>query len=327
MPGRRRELWPKDDWAVAQAQQRQLLQLGFVDVVIGRVIARLKAAGMYDRSLMIVLSDHGVAFRSGSPRRDFTDETAAQIMRIPLILKLPVDSPAIVDGTFTLGKLKVNDRNVETIDLVPTIADILGVAVPWKTDGTSVVGVGAKEPATKSIFYDMARQETRLRPARPGPSGRRFKSSWTRLDGSPIRIGFRRPPRFASLIGLQTSRLQIADGGCAVAVDYLSDFSQMDRDGAVVPFEFAGQFEGELPADGLSFLAVSINGTVRAVTRSWRAAPREWLATPGARCLAQRHECRGSVQDRGVVGRDVAAPVCGSRGPFTLSADATDRAV
>ena len=72
-----------------KAHQRQMLQLGYVDAVIGRVIARLKAAGMYDRSLVIVLSDHGIAFRSGSPRRDFTEETAAQIMRIPLILKLP----------------------------------------------------------------------------------------------------------------------------------------------------------------------------------------------------------------------------------------------
>ena len=133
------------------------------------------------------------------------------------------------------------------------------------------------------------------------------------------------PPRFVGLIGQQTSRLRIADGDCAVAVDYLSDFSQMNRDGAVVPFEFAGQFEGELPAEGPPFLAVSINGTVRAVTRGWRAAPREWLATPGARCMAQRHECRGSVQDRGVVERDVAAQVYGSRGPFTLIAEAPDR--
>ena len=64
MPGRQRELWPHDDWAVAQGHQRQLLQLGFVDAVIGRVVARLKAAGMYDRSLVIVLSDHGTRLPS-----------------------------------------------------------------------------------------------------------------------------------------------------------------------------------------------------------------------------------------------------------------------
>ncbi len=279
LPGRKRELWPRDDWAVAQGQQRQLLQLGFVDAVIGRIIARLKAAGMYDRSLVIVLSDHGSAFRSGSPRRDFTDDTAAQIMRIPLILKLPADSPAVIDGTVALGDQKVNDRNVETIDLVPTIADLLDIAVPWKTDGTSMVGIAAKEPATKMMFYDMARRTRGY--DRRGPD--LSPALQSKLDifgrsGNPYRVPT--PPRFADLMGQQTSRLQIADGDCAVAVDYLSDFSRMNRDGAVVPFEFAGQFEGKLPPDGPPFLAVSINGTVRAVTRGWRAAPRQWLATP-----------------------------------------------
>ena len=279
MPGRQRELWPQDDWAVAQGQQRQLLQLGFVDAVIGRVVARLKAAGMYDRSLVIVVSDHGVAFRSGSPRRDFTDETAAQIMRIPLILKLPADSPAVVDGTFTLGDLNVNDRNVETIDLVPTIADLLGIAVPWKTDGTSVVGIAAKAPSTKTMFYDMARRRRDYdwRGPNLSPALQDSLDTFGR-SGNPYRVPT--PPQFASLIGQHTSRLRIADGECAVAVDYLSDFSRMNRHGAVVPFEFAGTFEGKLPPEGAPFLAVAINGTVRAVTRGWRAAPREWLATP-----------------------------------------------
>ncbi len=279
MPGRQRELWPHDDWAVAQGHQRQLLQLGYVDAVIGRVVARLKAAGLYDRSLVIVLSDHGIAFRPGSPRRDFTEDTAAQIMRIPFILKLPADSPAVIEGTIALGDLNVNDRNVETIDLVPTIADLLGIAVPWKTDGTSVVGIAAKQPATKTMFYDMARRRRDFDWRGPDLS----PALQDRLEtfgqsGNPYRVPTL--PRFASLIGQHTSRLRIADGDCAVAVDYLSDFSRMNRDGAVVPFEFAGQFEGTLPPEGAPFLAVSINGTVRAVTRGWRAAPREWLATP-----------------------------------------------
>ena len=279
LPGRKRELWPEDDWAVAQAHQRQLLQLGFVDAVIGRIVARLKAAGMYDQSLVIVLSDHGVAFRSGSPRRDFTEETAAHIMRIPLMLKLPAASPAVIESTFALGDLKVNDRNVETIDLVPTIADLLGIAVPWRTDGTSLVGIGAKEPETKTMYYDMARRKRDYDRRGPdlAPALQRELDTFGR-SGNPYRVPT--PPRFVGLIGQQTSQLQIADGDCAVAVDYLSDFSQMNRDGEVVPFEFAGQFEGKLPPEGPPFLAVSINGTVRAVTRGWRAAPREWLATP-----------------------------------------------
>ncbi len=279
LPGRKRELWPHDDWAVAQGQQRQLLQLGFVDAVIGRIIARLKAAGMYDRSLVIVLSDHGAAFRSGSPRRDFTDETAAQIMRIPLILKLPADSPAVIDGTVALGRSE--GQRSERRDDRPGSDNRRPPRHRRALEDRWHFGGWHRREGTRDQD-DVLRYgspETRLRQAWPGPCARASKQAghlW------PVRESVSRAdaPALRSLIGQQTSRLQIADGDCAVAVDYLSDFSRMNRDGAVVPFEFAGQFEGKLPPDGPPFLAVSINGTVRAVTRGWRAAPREWLATP-----------------------------------------------
>ena len=124
--------------------------------------------------------------------------------------------------------------------------------MPWKTDGTSVVGVGAKEPATKTMFYDMARQRRDY--DRRGPDlapALQSKLDTFGRSANPYRVPT--PPRFVSLIGQHTSRLRIADGDCAVAVDYLSDFSQMNRDGAVVPFEFAGQFEGELPRKARRF--------------------------------------------------------------------------
>jgi hypothetical protein len=279
LPGRKRELWPRDGWAVAHVYQRQMLQFGFVDAVIGRLVARLKAAGMYERSLVILLSDHGSAFRPGSPRRDFTDETAAQIMRIPLILKLPANSPHVISGTVDLGGLHVNDRNVQTIDLVPTIADVLGIDMPWKTHGTSLVDTKAMEPATKTMFYDLARRRRDY--DRNGPDlSPDLRSKLDTFGGSENPYRAPRPPRFVELLGQKTSRLRISDGGCAVNVDYLSDFSRMNRDAATVPFEFAGRFVGRLPARSLPFLAVAINGTIRAVTRGWQSAPREWLATP-----------------------------------------------
>jgi hypothetical protein len=163
-------------------------------------------------------------------------------------------------------------------------------------------------------------------------------------------------PRFAGLIGEHTSRFRIADGDCAVAVDYLSDFSRMDRDAAVVPFEFAGQFKGRLPPEGPPFLAVSINGTVRAVTRGWRAAPRHWLATlrsmHGAtarmppRCSGSRRrrarrccaavpfarvvhgDCRPgrqSVHRTGPRAARVATPATGARGARRVPAGCPDR--
>ena len=74
--------------------------------------------------------------------------------------------------------------------------------------------------------------------------------------------------------------MPIVDGGCAVTVDYLSDFSRMDPDADRVPFEFGGQLDEGGPSNRLPYLAVSVNGTIRAVTRPWQNAPREWIATP-----------------------------------------------
>ena len=49
--------------------QRHLLQVGFVDTLIGRMVARLRELGIYDRALVIVTADHGASYREGMPRR------------------------------------------------------------------------------------------------------------------------------------------------------------------------------------------------------------------------------------------------------------------
>ena len=37
-----------------------------------------------------------------------------------------------------MGLPNIYDRNVETIDILPTIADVLNVVPPWPLDGSSV---------------------------------------------------------------------------------------------------------------------------------------------------------------------------------------------
>jgi len=56
--------------------------------------------------------------------------------------------------------------------------------------------------------------------------------------------------------------------------------SRIDLDAGSIPFEVAGQLDPGSPTDRLPFVAVSVNGTIRAVTRAWQTAPEEWVATP-----------------------------------------------
>ena len=89
LPGALREVPLTDEWELAQNQQRHLLQVGFIDRLVGRVVARLKETGLYERALVVITSDHGVAFMAGEPNRTLSLKNVAEIMRVPLFIKFP----------------------------------------------------------------------------------------------------------------------------------------------------------------------------------------------------------------------------------------------
>ena len=81
--------WTTDPWPVTVAYQRHLLQLEYVDAIVGAVIDRLKAEGLYDQALVVVTSDHGVSFRPGIHFKGLYRENLTDIMSVPLLIKAP----------------------------------------------------------------------------------------------------------------------------------------------------------------------------------------------------------------------------------------------
>ena len=122
------EDWLDDEWAVLQSQQRYLLQLEFTDRLVGELIDRLQEIGIYDESLVMLVSDHGVSFRTGHSRRAVSHSNPQDILPILWMVKTPHQRQSAV-----------SDRNVESIDLLPTVADVLGIEIPWPTDGQSAL--------------------------------------------------------------------------------------------------------------------------------------------------------------------------------------------
>ena len=122
------ERWLDDEWAATIRYQRHLLQLQYVDTVVGALVSQLRDAGVYDDALIVITADHGTSLRSGFPFLQATEASFVDIAAVPLFFK----SPGQRQG-------ETVDTNVETIDILPTLAAALGVRLPWATDGTNVL--------------------------------------------------------------------------------------------------------------------------------------------------------------------------------------------
>ena len=99
--------------AVDQYWQRHLLQLGYADRVLGRLLDRLHASGLYDRAVLVVTADHGVSFRAGQKRRPLSAANRQDIAYVPLFVKTPGPANAAAPSP----------KLARTIDILPTLAD------------------------------------------------------------------------------------------------------------------------------------------------------------------------------------------------------------
>ena len=115
-------------FVVQQAYQRHLLQVAATDRLLGELLDRLRETGIYDRAVVAVVADHGISFRRGHDRRLLRRANVEDIAPVPFLLKLPGQQRG-----------RISDRPMQTIDVLPTIADALGIRIPWRVDGRSAL--------------------------------------------------------------------------------------------------------------------------------------------------------------------------------------------
>lgn len=137
------ELWTTDQLVVRHWWQRYLLQVQYADRFIGQLQDRLTETGLFDRCLLIVTADHGVSFMPGHSRREPDGANLPDILSVPMFIKLPQQRAG-----------EVSDRNVETIDVLPTIADVLDYELPGPVDGASLLDPVGRPRPRKSLFRD-----------------------------------------------------------------------------------------------------------------------------------------------------------------------------
>ena len=121
-------------------RQRQLLQIQTADWLLGEVIAKLRDIGAFDDAMIVLMSDHGVTIESGELPRVPNERTYHDIFWVPLIVKLPGQTAP-----------RVIDQPVRTIDVLPLIAETIGVPLPWEIDGRSPLSPQAWVPPDDQI--------------------------------------------------------------------------------------------------------------------------------------------------------------------------------
>ncbi len=255
-----KEQWVGDPTLVTQGYQRHLLQVGYVDRLLGRLVARLKAAGIYDRALVVVASDHGSSFTPNEKRRPLTEENHRDIMSVPFFLKTPHQ----VQGA-------ISDRALETVDIVPTITDVLDIPLPWPVDGRSAFDLTLPERQEQVIFADQAR---RRQVYRSDPQAKYATLDYKLgLFGSEIgEAGLFRIGPHPALLGRPVDRfLPTTTDDVRVRLDDTDRYRQIDPASDFVPAQITGQLVPARAGDHAPYsLAVAVNGVIRATTQTFQ---------------------------------------------------------
>ena len=260
--------WVNDETLVIYGYQRHLLQVGFVDSLVGKLLDKLKLVGLYNRSLIVITADHGVSFRPNIMRRVLTQTNYQDIMSIPLFIKAPNQHVRVI-----------SDRNVETIDILPIIADILGISLPWQIDGHSARDSSFPERSEKVIF--------RVGGDKPFVFGSTLNAKYESLErmltlfGSGVKPdGLFKIGPHNNLVGQHVSEIGVTgESGIVVDFDQVGLYENVDPDAPFVPAQITGvilKADTDVPLN----LALAVNGTIRATTRTYplEGGIHEWSA-------------------------------------------------
>jgi hypothetical protein len=143
------EAWPESPAFVRRVLQRHLLQVGYADNLLGRLLDRFEEAGTLDDATIAVVADHGMAFQTGNKARSPNEANVQEIYRVPLLIKAPGQGE---------GEGEVSDLNALAVDVLPTILDLIGIDPPPEADfdGQSLVDPRfERADDDKPVFYGL----------------------------------------------------------------------------------------------------------------------------------------------------------------------------
>jgi hypothetical protein len=247
--------WGPDPWPVLQSEQRYLLQVGYTDRALGVILDKLRATGVYDRALVIVTADHGVSFHANGRRRLPTSSNLEDIAFVPLFVKLPRQR-----------KGRVDDSLARTIDVLPTIARVLGISVPWRMDGRPLVGGRVPRNGLVSVRTSAGPVQMPLS-ALSQRLARALERRTARFGTGSFAPLYRFGPH-RDLHGRRTSTLTVRPSASTrVRLDGASLLEAVDPTSGFLPSFVEGRLTGRAAAG--QKLAIGVNGVIAATTQTF----------------------------------------------------------
>jgi len=120
-------------------------EVAAADAIVGRLLDELRARGLYERALIVLVSDHGEGLGDhGEEQHGIL--LYREALHVPLLVKLP-------------GGRRRGERVAAPVGLVnvlPTVAEVAGVALPKGAAGRSLLQAIPPAPVYAETFYPRA---------------------------------------------------------------------------------------------------------------------------------------------------------------------------
>jgi hypothetical protein len=239
---------------VRQSYERHILQLQATDRLLGRLLDRLHEVGIYDRALVAVVADHGISFRLGHDRRLARAVNVEDIAPVPFFVKAPGQHRA-----------RISDKPLRTVDVLPTVADLIGIDIPWRIDGRSARAATVAAQRNRRIVSKKFRHVYAVDTPTYAREVRAALARKLRLFGEGTYAVGPRP----ELLGRRTGGLRVVPAGRDRAVVARADlYEDVEPRSGFVPAHLVGRLAPGRRGGG-RVLAVAVNGVIAATGRTF----------------------------------------------------------
>lgn len=142
-----RTVLPATESPLSDLVARYDLAVAHMDEQLGRFLEAFEASGLRGRTILALTSDHGEDL--GEDQVYGHGSLRDQVLLVPLVVELP-------DGRRAGSKI---DAQVRSVDVMPTLLDAAGLALPPDLDGVSLLGIikgeSAAVPAIASSYFSL----------------------------------------------------------------------------------------------------------------------------------------------------------------------------